>query len=85
VPIKVYDETLRVMRSAIQKARLGREEELQAIARLDRQARELERTASGPSFDAFVAQERSKSASFDGRSVFGWERNLTGEKEPRSS
>jgi len=85
VPIKVYDETLRVMKSAIQKARLGREEELQAIARLDRQARELERTASGPPFDAFVAQERSKSASFDGRSVFGWERNLTGEKEPRSS
>jgi len=85
VPIKVYDETLRVMKSAIQKARLGREEELQAIARLDRQARELERTASGPSFDAFVAQERGRSASFDGRSVFGWERNLTGEKEPRSS
>lgn len=85
VPIKVYDETLRVMKSAIQKARLGREEELQAIARLDRQARELERTASGPSFDAFVAQERGRSASFDGRSVFGWERDLTGEQEPRSS
>jgi hypothetical protein len=85
VPIKVYDETLRVMKSAIQKARLGREEELQAIARLDRQARELERTASGPSFDAFVAQERGRSASFDGRSVFGWERDLTGDKEPRSS
>ena len=85
VPIKVYDETLRVMKSAIQKARLGREEELQAIARLDRQARELERTASGPSLDAFVAQERGRSASFDGRSVFGWERDLTGEQEPRSS
>lgn len=72
VPIKVYDETLRVMKSAIHKARLGREEELQAIERLDRQARQLERTATGPSFDAFVARERAASPALDGRSVFGW-------------
>jgi hypothetical protein len=76
VPLKVYDETLRVMKSAIQKAKLGREEELQAIQRLDRQARLLERTASGPSFDAFVAQERAASPAVDGRSVFGWERDI---------
>jgi hypothetical protein len=31
VPIKVYDETIRVMKSAIQKAKLGRGEELQAL------------------------------------------------------
>ena len=76
VPLKVYDETLRVMKSAIHKAKLGREEELEAIARLDRQARLLERTATGPSFDAFVARERDASPEFDGRSVFGWERDL---------
>lgn len=76
VPIKVYDETLRVMKSAIEQAKLGREEELQAIQRLDRQARQLERTASGPSFEAFIAGERQASPSLDGRSVFGWERDL---------
>lgn len=76
VPIKVYDETLRVMKSAIQKAKLGRDEELQAIERLDRQARLLERTATGSSFDAFVAGERAASPSLDGRSVFGWERDI---------
>ena len=32
VPIKVYDETIRVLKSAVRKARLGREEELQAPA-----------------------------------------------------
>ena len=52
VPIAVYDETIRVMKSAVEKARLGRDEELAAIRRLDDQARALERHASGPSVDA---------------------------------
>jgi hypothetical protein len=59
VPIKVYDETIRIFKSAVQKAKLGRSEELQAFKRLDDQARKLERDASGSSFDAFVAGERS--------------------------
>jgi hypothetical protein len=40
--------------------------------------RVLERTATGPSFDAFVATERAGSAQPGGRSVFGWEADLTG-------
>ena len=73
VPIKVYDETIRVLKSAVQKARLGLGEEIQALKRLDDQARQLERTANGPSLEAFIAQERNASPSLDGRSVFGWE------------
>jgi hypothetical protein len=84
VPIKVYDETLRVMKSAIHKAKLGHTEELQAIERLDRQARLLERTATGPSFEAFVAGEHAASASLDGRSVFGWERDLAQKNNSRA-
>jgi len=76
VPIKVYDETIRVLKSAVQSARLGREEELQALKRLDDQARRLERTVTGPSLEAFVDAERTASPALDGRSVFGWERNL---------
>jgi hypothetical protein len=76
VPIKVYDETIRVLKSAVQSARLGREEELGAIKRLDDQARRLERNVKGPSFEAFVATERAASSDLDGRSVFGWERDL---------
>jgi hypothetical protein len=78
VPIKVYDETIRVLKSAVQKAKLGRDEEMQALKRLDDQARRLERTASGPSFETFVALERAKSSALGGRSVFGWEAELTG-------
>jgi hypothetical protein len=34
VPIKVYDGTIRVLKSAVEKARLGREEQLVALRRL---------------------------------------------------
>ncbi len=78
VPIKVYDETIRVLKSAVQQASLGRDEEMQALKRLDNQARLLERTATGPSFDAFVAQERTRSPALGGRSVFGWETDVAG-------
>jgi hypothetical protein len=44
VPIMVYDETIRVLKSAVQKAKLGQDEELAALRRLDREARRLERT-----------------------------------------
>ena len=85
VPIKVYDETVRVLKSAVHNARLGREEELSAIKRLDDQARRLERTATGPSFESFVATERAASADLDGRSVFGWERDLVSDAKVEPS
>jgi hypothetical protein len=73
VPIKVYDQTIQVMKSAVRRARLGHAEELAAIRRLDDQARRLERDATGPSVEALIAEERSRSHAFGGRSVFGWE------------
>jgi hypothetical protein len=76
VPIKVYDETIRVLKSAVQKAKLGRDEEMQALKRLDDQARQLELTASGPSLEAFIAMERDASPLWGGRSVFGWEADV---------
>ncbi|WP_028349399.1 DUF763 domain-containing protein [Bradyrhizobium murdochi] len=76
VPIKVYDETIRVLKSAVQNAKLGRDEEIQALKRLDDQSRRLERFAEGPSLDAFIAGERAASPALDGRSVFGWEAEL---------
>ncbi len=75
VPTKVYDETIRVLKAAVETAKLGHEETLGAIRRLDDQARRLERTADGPSVDAYIAQERAASAAYGGRSVFGWEQD----------
>jgi hypothetical protein len=73
VPTKVMDRTIGVLKSAVCNAKLGREEELAALRRLDAQARQLERTASGPSLEAYVAQERRDSHAYGGRSIFGWE------------
>jgi hypothetical protein len=77
VPLKVYDETIHVLKTAIGKAKLGQTEQLHAIRRLDDQARQLEAAATGPSLEVFIAGERGRSALFDGRSVFGWEKDLT--------
>ncbi len=69
VPLRVYDETLRVLRDAVERAKLGQNDRLAAVQRLDAQARRLEGLAKGPSFEAFVAEERARSASLGGRSV----------------
>ena len=73
VPLRVYDQTIGVLKSAVQKAKLGNEEELAALKRLDAQSRRLERAARGPSLEAFIAGERADSHLMGGRSVFGWE------------
>jgi len=73
VPIMVYDQTIRVLKAAVAKARLGREEELAALKRLDDQARRLEGRATGPAFPEVLEQEWQNSHANGGRSVFGWE------------
>jgi uncharacterized protein len=71
VPVKVYDETLRVLRGAVDHAKLGNDDRLEAVRRLDVEARRLERAAEGPTVEAFLARERAESWKYGGRSVFG--------------
>ncbi len=78
VPLKVYDRTIEVMKSAVHKAKLGHTEEIAALKRLDEQARRLERQASGPSIEALIAEERTLSHGYGGRSVFGLEPAASG-------
>ena len=72
MPLRVYDETIRVLKSAVRIAKLGRQEGLGALKRLDEQARLLERYASGPPVGELIAQEREQSYNYGGRSLFGW-------------
>jgi hypothetical protein len=69
VPLRVYDETIRVLRGSVDRAKLGNDERLHAVRELDRQARDLEASAAKPEFAAYVAGERERSASFDGKTV----------------
>jgi uncharacterized protein len=73
VPIKVYDETINVLKKAVRAAKLGNDEELGALRRLDDQARWLERRVRGPSVENLIADERQASPMYGGRSVFGEE------------
>ncbi|GBQ22441.1 hypothetical protein AA0472_0770 [Acetobacter estunensis NRIC 0472] len=73
VPTAVYDQTIAMLKGAVEQAKLGNEDRLEAIRRLDVQARTLERWVSGPSLEQHVESERRASHSYGGRSVFGWE------------
>ena len=73
VPLKVYDETIRVMKAAVQKAKLGEDDRLAALKRLDDEARRVESRAAGPPLADVIAEETRLSNGFGGRSVFGWE------------
>ena len=74
VPLKVYDETIRVLKSAVHKAKLGQDDELAALQKLDQESRKLERVATGPTVERLISDEFEQSPSYGGRSVFGWER-----------
>jgi hypothetical protein len=73
VPTRVYDQTIGVLKTAVAQAKLGNEEKLAALGRLDAQARALERTATGPSVEDYIEEERQRSHEYGGRSIFGWE------------
>jgi len=57
VPLRVYDQTISVMRRAVEQARLGNQERLAALRRLDAESRRAER-ASTTIFHDVVAEER---------------------------
>jgi hypothetical protein len=71
VPLRVYDETLAVLRRAVDRARLGEDDRLAALRRLDAESRRLEAAARGPSVEAFAAEERAASRAYGGRAVVG--------------
>jgi hypothetical protein len=71
VPLKTYDESLAVLRRALQQAKVGHSEKLNGFGRLDRFTRMIE-TQSAPetSFHAVLTHERAISKSIGGRTVF---------------
>lgn len=72
VPINTYDETLDVMKSAIDRARLGQNDKKEAFKKLSELA---QRAESGfipnQNFDKLIEKERKESWKYGGRTVFG--------------
>ncbi|HEY1303540.1 MAG TPA: DUF763 domain-containing protein [Vicinamibacterales bacterium] len=71
VPLEVYDESIAVLRRAIDSAKLGYTDKLQGMARLDAFTRAIE-ARRGPEADvaATIDHERRISPSLGGRTVF---------------
>jgi len=72
VPLKVYDESISVLRNALDRARMGDTEKLEGFARLERFTRVVERHCE-PTADvhALVAHERAISPALGGKVASG--------------
>ena len=90
VPLKVYDQTIAVLKSAVVKARLGATtRSLRRSGGSTRRRGASSASATGPSAEALLAEERARSHDYGGRSVFGFEppperRSRGGLTPPRS-
>jgi hypothetical protein len=71
VPLKTYDESLNVLRTSLEEAKLGDKDKLDGFRRLERFVRAVETQLEPEAdFDAVIAHEKPISRSLDGRSVF---------------
>jgi hypothetical protein len=71
VPLHTYDESIAVLRRSLDRARLGRTEKSDGMARLDRFVSAIETQATPEAdFDAAIDHERTISRALGGRTVF---------------
>jgi hypothetical protein len=72
VPLKVYDETISVLKTSIQKAKLGETDKQKAIKQLSDIAQRIEKNFEPKSFlDDVIQKERNESHKYGGMTVFG--------------
>jgi len=70
VPLKIYDESIRVLRDSIEKSKLGYKDKSDCIRRLHAAALNVERNcAPEVDFDAAIRYEREHSKEWDGKTV----------------
>jgi len=71
VPLQTYDESIAILRGALDRARLGDADKLEGFARLDRFTRAVERQLQpAADFNAVLGHEHAISPQLNGRSVF---------------
>jgi uncharacterized protein len=71
VPLKTYDESIAVLRTSLDAAKVGDKDKLDGFRRLERFARTIESNYEPRAdFDATIAHEKSISRALGGRSVF---------------
>ena len=72
VPLKIYDETIDTLQRAINRAKIGNSDKIEAIRKLSEISRKAEEGFTpNTNFDALVQKERDESYKHGGRTVFG--------------
>jgi uncharacterized protein len=72
VPLKVYDETISTLRTAIEKAKLGNSDKQKAIEQLSKLALKVEDNFEPrPFLQEVIKKEREESYRYHGKTVFG--------------
>jgi len=72
VPVNVYDETLKVLSGAIEKAKIGQSDKLQAIKKLGELSRQAEENFTpNDNFEQLLERERNDSWKYGGKTIFG--------------
>jgi uncharacterized protein len=85
VPLKVYDETINVLKTAVEKAKLGNSDKQNAIKQLSVMAQKIEKDFEPrPFFDEVIQKERDDSHKYGGMTVFG-KATPPKSKKPRAS
>ncbi len=70
VPLKIYDESIRVLRDSIEKSKLGYKDKSECIKRLHETALRVEKNCSPEvDFDEAIKFEREHSKEWDGKTV----------------
>lgn len=71
VPVKVYDETISILKSAVERSKLGFHEKQKAIESLHRMAAHIEKDfVTNDRFEDLLKQERENSWKYGGRTVY---------------
>lgn len=72
VPLKVYDETIQVLKTSVEKAKIGFTDKQKAIQQLSTLSQHIEKTfVPKPFFNEVLQKEKDESYKYDGMTVFG--------------
>ena len=72
VPLKVYDETISVLKSAVEKSKIGSTDKQKAIQQLSSMAWKIEENFTpNPFFEEVLQKEKDDAHLYGGRTVFG--------------
>ncbi|QGK74305.1 DUF763 domain-containing protein [Flavobacterium sp. SLB02] len=72
VPVKIYDETIDTLQRAINRAKIGNNDKIDAIRKLSEISRKAEESFTpNDNFDALIQRERNESHKYGGRTIFG--------------